>query len=516
MVNESDGGPRHSIDAPRDVNQVSNFRKEISRQFRISHDALFNVYQLCFQLFTTAPKGEKIDFITFFGTHPNILIHMLYQPLLDVMEKVLRLSHDTVCLHYDTVFNIGDFYLSTVTFRHMLFKKNPVMPFAFFIHSRKFHDNHVDFLKCIRKKVPLLATKRIIIVTDQEFNLSEIFPAGVHAFCWNHLERDLHFHLKQKANCTATEISYFANAFKRLMNEPSEVEFSQLWESLKISPFFKKNNAVEKYFETKLIPTFKSHSAIWVLKSAGLRNPNNGITNNASESMNAVLHSLQNWKSVPLDVICVSLFHLCCYYEREVLRGIHQCGSLDVAAEYSIYKRDPTLMPKLMKCTDPKEIVERAKGSCQQLCQSSQSDQQQNTNTQSLSLTANTQVGLAIDAVNKKLVTLADAGCWLVRSVDGTKPYAVTLLPKESCSCAAKKMCYHIMACRLMIGQTVEHIQKPNMSLLLEQNRRKNKDKPSGRKRPRKEDVDTTTDESGIIIYYSSSITIIFNYRESC
>ena len=25
MVNESDGGPRHSIDAPRDVNQVSNF-----------------------------------------------------------------------------------------------------------------------------------------------------------------------------------------------------------------------------------------------------------------------------------------------------------------------------------------------------------------------------------------------------------------------------------------------------------------------------------------------------------
>ena len=53
---------------------------------------------------------------------------MLYQPLLDVMEKVLRLSHDTVCLHYDTVFNIGDFYF---TFRYMLFKKNTVMPFAF-------------------------------------------------------------------------------------------------------------------------------------------------------------------------------------------------------------------------------------------------------------------------------------------------------------------------------------------------------------------------------------------------
>ena len=110
-----------------------------------------------FQLFTTTPKGENIDFITFFGAHPNILIHMLYQPFLDVMEKVLRLSHDTVCLHYDTVFNIGDFYLSTVTFRHMLFKKNPVMPFAFFIHSRKFHDNHVDFLKMYLEKGTIIS-----------------------------------------------------------------------------------------------------------------------------------------------------------------------------------------------------------------------------------------------------------------------------------------------------------------------------------------------------------------------
>ena len=146
MVNESDGGPRHSIDAPQDVNQVSNFQKEISRQFSISHDALFNVYQLCLQLFTTTPKGERL-ILSLFVTHPNVLIHMLYQPLLDVIEKVLRLFHDTFCLHYDTVFNIGDFYLSTVTFRHMLFKKNPVMPFAFFIHSRKIYDNHVDFLR---------------------------------------------------------------------------------------------------------------------------------------------------------------------------------------------------------------------------------------------------------------------------------------------------------------------------------------------------------------------------------
>ena len=47
IINEDDGGPRHVIN---NHNQVKNFQKENNRQFRISHDALYNAYQLCFQL----------------------------------------------------------------------------------------------------------------------------------------------------------------------------------------------------------------------------------------------------------------------------------------------------------------------------------------------------------------------------------------------------------------------------------------------------------------------------------
>ena len=77
------------------------------------------------------------------------------------------------------------------------------------------------------------------------------------------------------------------------------------------------------YFESKLLPAFKMHSSIWVLKSAGVLNPHNGVTNNPSESMNAVLHSLQNWKQVPLDIICTSLYHLCAYYHRVYTTVVH-------------------------------------------------------------------------------------------------------------------------------------------------------------------------------------------------
>lgn len=499
LVNESTGGPRHVITVPRDLNQVANFRKEVSRKFRISHDSMFNIYQLCFQLFTTNSKGESVDFITSFCVYPNILVHMIHQPLMDVLAKLLRLSTSPVCFHYDTVFNIGDFYLSTLSFRHSMFKQNPVVPFAYFVHSRKFHEDHINFLTSIRKRVPLLATKSIIVVTDQEFHLGDLFPSGYHVFCWNHMERDLHYYLKSKANCTATEISYFANAFKQLMNEPLEEDFDSLWNVIRKSSHFTRHSVVLNYFEKRLIPTFKVHSSIWVLKSAGCPNPHNGITNNASESINAVLHSLQNWKQVPLDVVCVSLFHLCSYYNREIIRGIHRCGSLEIADEYAYYQRDPTLMPSMTKAIDPKEIVERARGNCLQFNTntSDKSEQDDPDVTTSTKSEEHTQIGLAIDAVKKKYVSLVDTGTWIVKSADGSKPYLVTLFPKENCSCASKKVCYHVMACRLMLGQSIEQIEKPNLTLLQQQNRRKNKEKPSGRKRPRKNDTDPDPDSLG-------------------
>lgn len=118
---------------------------------------------------------------------------MISQPILEVLENILRISSNPVCLHYDTVFNVGDFYLSTISFHHCMLKKNPVIPFGFLIHSRRFHEDHLNFLSSIRKLLPLLATKAVVIVTDQEFNFSEVFPVGTHVFCWNHLERDLHF-----------------------------------------------------------------------------------------------------------------------------------------------------------------------------------------------------------------------------------------------------------------------------------------------------------------------------------
>lgn len=169
------GGPRHQINVPRDTNQVRNFRKEASRQIRLSHDAIFNTYQLCFQLTLNNKKGEPISFLQYFSVHPTILLHLIAQPLADALDVLLRASSKPVILHYDTVFNMGDFYLSTLVFRHNMFQKSPVIPIAFIIHSCQFQEDHLKFLAAIRKRVNLLSSKRIVVVSDREFDFSDIF-----------------------------------------------------------------------------------------------------------------------------------------------------------------------------------------------------------------------------------------------------------------------------------------------------------------------------------------------------
>ena len=159
------------------------------------------------------------------------------------------------------------------------------------IHSRRYHSDHCEFLKAITAIVTSLTSKQVNIITDREFKFdNSILPVGSHLYYWNHLENDLYWHLKNTCNCTAEQISYFTNAFKNLMaSHFNEVDFDNSWKQLEQSKEFISSNKVLNYFQHRLIPGFKAHSAIWTLRAAGIVNPENGITNNPLESMNAVL-----------------------------------------------------------------------------------------------------------------------------------------------------------------------------------------------------------------------------------
>ena len=121
---------------------------------------MFNAYQLCFQLQFNDRRGVPQDFIRLLQVFPTVIGHLNPQPLLESLETLLKVFTGPVILHYDTVFNMGDFYLSTLVFRQSMFANCPITPVAFFIHSCRFQEDHMQFVKVIRKSLPLLAAKK--------------------------------------------------------------------------------------------------------------------------------------------------------------------------------------------------------------------------------------------------------------------------------------------------------------------------------------------------------------------
>lgn len=240
----------------------------------------------------------------------------------------------------------------------------------------------------------------------------------------------------------------------------------------------------------KQLDSFKAHAAIWTLKAAGVVDFVTGITNNPSESMNAVLRRLKNWKQVLLDVIMMSLYHLSMYYYREIERSLHQCGKWVVKDEFEHLKREPSLLPSFPRVFSPKDIVDNVSMDIREVQQTQDVSEDDGSDKDFLpGKGSSTQNGLAHLAIQEDRVTFVKRGNWMVLESDNVTPRTVRLFPKETCSCPSPKTCYHITACRIHVGLPYQVTGKSNLSEMHRRNR-KTKERPSGRKRPRKDDFD--------------------------
>ena len=133
-----------------------------------------------------------------------------------------------------------------------------------------------------------------------------------------------------------------------------------------------------------------------------------GLTNNASESINAVLHRLQQWKQVPADVIVTSLYHLCVFYCREIERSVHQCCQWSVKDEYNYLKREPSLIPYMDVAPNPEDNVEVVRKGV------AVTVQVDDVRSLSGSVPADSEVMLAHAALANQRVKLVEDGSWVI------------------------------------------------------------------------------------------------------
>lgn len=77
-------------------------------------------------------------------TYPDLTLVCGLQEIVDEFNNIMVLTHEGQLLSYDTTFQLGDFYVSPLIFRHLLFNEKPCIPVMFLIHERKLTETHEE------------------------------------------------------------------------------------------------------------------------------------------------------------------------------------------------------------------------------------------------------------------------------------------------------------------------------------------------------------------------------------
>jgi hypothetical protein len=180
---------------PRNSEQKAYFERRAKST--VCKDSFCNLHELAYAL---------PDFLWSIATHPDLVITF---GLPDFVHLV-RLCNPAF-LTYDTTFNLGDFYVTTVVLQLTMFNEKPIVPVAFMLHERKFQRLHEEFCYHFAKKLGT-TRKDVIVATDGEHGCSNAlksqFPQW-HVFtCWNHVLRDAEFWLKKHSANNAEIVVY--------------------------------------------------------------------------------------------------------------------------------------------------------------------------------------------------------------------------------------------------------------------------------------------------------------------
>ena len=496
---------------PRNTKQIRNMQASVNRAKRLTHDSLYNLHELYYHL---------DGYIAGIKTLPDLHVIAAHPELISEFDRLIQMKgEDAVCLFYDTTFETGDFYISTLAFKHFVFESQPVIPLSFMIHERrkqKCHEAHFSFAK---EKNPRLQKRPVPVVTDREQGIvnafKSVFPNSHIFLCWNHILRDIEFWVKKKG-ASPKEIRFYKDKVKTLLQCESENEYLEMFEQRK-SPWSK---PFLEYFEGNLHQEIMENAGRWLLEKFNVYNPYSGITNNASESINAKLKRLLDWKEKDIDTIVLYLYYLQNNDLNDLMSGFCDIGDLCLRNKFKDLKKDPKEIEIVSKNCHPDDVISLVKSSVENLIsihppsvhkvepqnkierndshnesivvkktEDIQSEHKINTELSNETTAANLEPEHIKIVQGRSIALVPEMETFLVKGLSGTK-YAVTLFPKESCQCPSTRRCCHIQAARVSIGLDAEENKKKvvNLTQLLK-NARPRKLKKSGRKRPRDEDL---------------------------
>ena len=189
--------------------------------------------------------GNIGGFVHYIATFPDLAITVGSQELLEELNRVIRLKGHDFLFSYDTTFTLGEFYVSPLVFKHILFENNPLVAALFLIRVRKLKETHDIFFKKLGCLVKLLKGLPIVTETAIVKAIRENTPL-VQIGCWRHLRQDVQRWLADTLPIVQWQ-SYIDDMFRilrtkdlRNCNIPIE-EKKESWD-LQFRRYFEKKN----------------------------------------------------------------------------------------------------------------------------------------------------------------------------------------------------------------------------------------------------------------------------------
>lgn len=453
---------------PRDCKQVRNTVQNEREKNLPSKDDIIGLHLI---------NEEIPDFIQSMQTLPDFIVIISSKQTCKQFEEVSKLNGCTI--FYDTTFNLGDFYVSALSYKHPLFQGGPVIPLMYHIHHFKKKEVHQEFFRRCRMICP--SVSEMIIVTDREaaiiYGIKQELPSCIHIYCWNHIQRDVKHWVEKKKNSTPGDVELYVSHIWDLLDSDDLDSFGHKLNAMSVhwSAEFK------NYFSRHLLEDIKQ-SAKWVLLKLGIYTPRSGITQNAAESFNEVLKRFLGREEVKLQVLVLSLYRLDMFYQQEITRGFCGLGNYVLCDEFvAAYSADPsTVAPEVIEIDLEKipYIFENRDFKVGQ----------------SITEKPCTTFGVAKLLVMEGKVTLVPQQQAFL-CTGPKRSSVVKLFPKQSCTCNVKTNCQHIMAALLSIGADPKTHKEIKLSTLL----KKKRGSRSGRKKnPQKVVVVEAADDSTI------------------
>ncbi|CAC5420486.1 unnamed protein product [Mytilus coruscus] len=140
ISNGSVSGEHQEVLNARNVKQVENLVRKVNEEERLSKDDIYNLLLLAYHM------DGFIHEVTVF---PDLSSIIALPEMISIVNQLLDVNTEydiPFVFFYDTTFKLGDFFVSPLVFRNIIFEDRPIMPVAFLIHGRKKEKTHARFL----------------------------------------------------------------------------------------------------------------------------------------------------------------------------------------------------------------------------------------------------------------------------------------------------------------------------------------------------------------------------------